>query len=438
MFTGAVPRPAIEQITRVVPFDEWGDVWVGCSGSFRFDQAVKERHPSVRVHSNDVSLLSCGLGALAVGDSFSIQFKDRLAFVENFIGAEFFDRVAAVVVALEMATYKSENPYSAAHFAHYEANFDRFLDGVREKLTKSMDALHIESFAAGDFREQAARAVETGGGVAAFPPTYKGGYERLYRFVDDNTDWPRPDYGIWDPKELETWILELRDGGVRHCIISDQRFEQIEPVTVYRTAARKSVYAYASTPRGSVRSTHNRAVPFRYTPVSAGALRRDSVVEIRPAKSEHMNFLKDRFLAHGIAHVPGMSNFMVFIDGRLLGGFIFSREKFPGDVGGIYLLSDFTIVRERRLSKLVAMLATSRDVIHVLETKLIQRIEVVSTTAFTTKPVSMKYRGIFDLANRKPGMLNYASKIREQSPQAIYREWFKRFAQNASRSGKAG
>ncbi len=437
MFTGAVPKPAIEQITRIVPFDQWGQVWVGCSGSFRFDQAVKQRHPSVKVHSNDVSLLSCGLGALAVGESFSLQFKDRLAFVDDLVGEEFFDRVAAVVVALEMATYKGKNPHATAHFAHYQANFERFLDSVREKLKGYMEALEIDSFTPGDFRSQVERAVESGGGIAAFPPTYKGGYERLYRFVDDNTDWPRPDYGVWDPKDLENWVRELRAVGVQYCIITDQRFEEIEPVSVYRTAARKSVYAYANTARGSIRATHNRAVPFRYEPVDANALTPDSVVEIRPAKSEHMNFLKDRFLARGIAHVPGMFKFMVFINGRLVGGFIFSREQSSNPEGKIYMMSDFSIVRERRLSKLVAMLATSRDVIRVLEFKLIQRIDEVKTTAFTSRSVSMKYRGIFDLANRKPGMLNYVSKIREQSPQAIYGEWFKRFAGDANRKGKA-
>ncbi len=116
MFIGAVPKPAVEQITRTVPFDEWGDVWVGCSGSFRFDRAVKQRHPSVRVHSNDVSLLSCGLGALATGEAFPVRFKDRLGFVEDVVGESFFDRVAAVVVALEMAAYKGSNPAPATNY----------------------------------------------------------------------------------------------------------------------------------------------------------------------------------------------------------------------------------------------------------------------------------------------------------------------------------
>ena len=43
-----------------------------------------------------------------------------------------------------------------------------------------------------------------------------------------------------------------------------------------------------------------------------------------------------------------------------------------------------------------------------------QRINVVYTTAFTKKPVSMRYRGIFDLVAENRNV-NYASQVRRQS-----------------------
>ena len=73
MFIGAVPKEVIGQVLSTVPFDEWRDVYVGCSGSFRFDRAVKMRHPGCRVYSNDVSLLTCSIGALAKGREFEIR-----------------------------------------------------------------------------------------------------------------------------------------------------------------------------------------------------------------------------------------------------------------------------------------------------------------------------------------------------------------------------
>ena len=50
---------------------------------------------------------------------------------------------------------------------------------------------------------------------------------------------------------------------------------------------------------------------------------------------------------------------------------------------GIYLLSDFALAPRSRLSKLIAMLATSHTVIARMEIKLMHRITTVYSTAFT-------------------------------------------------------
>jgi hypothetical protein len=290
MFVGAVPRPAVEQITRTVPFGDWREVFVGCSGSFRFDRAVKDVHPAVRVHSNDVSLLSCSLGALATGAEFPIAFSGRLAFIEEALaGLPFAARVAAVEVALEMAKYKARNTYAETHFAHCQARFAEFLTAARARLEAFTQGLTITSFHAGDFRDQARRAAEVGGGVAAFPPTYKNGYERLYRFVDENTVWARPAYAIWDPAKIEGWLDELDAMQVRYCVLTDHTLDHHEPATVYRSNANKPVYTFADRAQSSVRRSTHRSDAFRYTPVDPAALGPQSKVEVVAATSAQMN-----------------------------------------------------------------------------------------------------------------------------------------------------
>ncbi len=436
MFTGAVPRPAVEQITRVVPFTEWGEVFVGCSGSFRFDRAAKSVHPTVRVHSNDVSLLSCALGTLATGAEFPLAFTGRLAFMEEALAGEpFAARVAAVQLALEMAKYRADNQYAQEHFAHYRDAFPTFLGSARKRLAEFLQGLDIASFFAGDFREQARRAAAVGGGVAAFPPTYKGGYERLYRFLDENTTWERPGYAIWDPAKIEDWLDELDRMGVHYCVLTDRALDHHEPVTVYRGQSNKPVFTFADRSRSSVRRAMHRVEPFGYKPVNPAELGPTAKVELLKATSAQMNFLKDAYLAKGIAHVSGIANFLVMLDGKLAGGFILSNDKFGGD--SVYLLSDFTLSAKSRVSKLIAMLASCELVIRQLEIRLVHRIDCIHTTAFTDRPVSMKYRGIYDLTGRKPGMLNYASKVRRQTPDEIYAEWWRRFAANTRHPGEA-
>ena len=51
MYMGAVQIEVISQVLTTVPFNEWGNVFVGCSGSFRFDRAVKMKNPTCRAES---------------------------------------------------------------------------------------------------------------------------------------------------------------------------------------------------------------------------------------------------------------------------------------------------------------------------------------------------------------------------------------------------
>ena len=113
------------------------------------------------------------------------------------------------------------------------------------------------------------------------------------------------------------------------------------------------------------------------------------------------------------------------------GGFCLLRDN-KGRSDSVYLLSDFSVRRERRLAKLIAMLAMSGDALQVAERRLLLRFSKVRTSVFTDKPVSMKYRGIFDLEARRQGFLNYVSEARRVPLADIYREWFDRYAANGA------
>ena len=72
------------------------------------------------------------------------------------------------------------------------------------------------------------------------------------------------------------------------------------------------------------------------------------------------------------------------------------------DLTSMYMMADFPIphTQYKRLSKLMIMLAVSGETRRVLERLREYRLTNVVTTAFTARPVSMKYRGVFDLVKR--------------------------------------
>ncbi|EAQ4377951.1 hypothetical protein E9973_13150 [Salmonella enterica] len=424
MFVGSLPKKLITQMLTNVQLKP--DVYIGCSGSFRIEHAIKNMMPEKKVYGNDVSLLSCAVGYLLTGKRMDVEFTGRLEPLNQLRG-DVVANTSAICLAVMLSRFKGNNQYSQAHFAHILCNLKEYHSAEKEKLLRYTDGFTLDGFHAGDFHHQIDAARENGGTLIMFAPTYKGGYENLYKFVNENTKWDSPSYGVWDPENIGDLVLELQDNNQHFVIITDRRLESVEPRIMF-AGGNKPVYLYANDARSSLRRERKKSQPFRYKVITPDAVKADSRVEISPLTSQQLNFLKDVYLAKGINHKNGMINFGVFIDGMLAGAFIFSLTQYGDKIHSIYMLSDFSTTRLRRISKLIPMLATSRDVINVVNRKYMIDIRSVSTTAFTRNPVSMKYRGIFELVKRGEGFLNYESAVREETVQEIYLTWYRKYA----------
>lgn len=434
MFFGAVPTQCIEQVFRILDFSEWNAAFVCCSGSFRIERALRAKCPHLPIYSNDVSLYSSAVGYLACNKEFNILFEKDLAFIEERPDVNsFFEKTAAVLVACEMARYGArKNEYARKHFQYYVDNFELFFNRAKDRLDRILPEMLLQGYFAGDWRKHVKTAEETGSGILAFPPFFKGDYESQFKFIEENIHWPAPDYDLYDPKMLSDIIDGIDDSGVLYCVLSDQLYEHRKPVLEYVTGRKVPHYCYARTEKSSVRHLYKEPEPFAYDPIDPGKLTKDSKVQIIQAESRHMDFIKDVYLQKTIIHSSGVANFLVFVDRMLVGGIIYSLPKFPTfGHSTIYLLSDVTICREAKLSKFIAYLATSASLLNIVSKKLISNIDYVVTTARTHNAVSMKYRGIYELLNRREAddpaegnIINYGSSMRQETPQEIYDNWY--------------
>ncbi|ECG8260392.1 hypothetical protein FO131_19650 [Salmonella bongori] len=424
MFIGSIPKKLITQILANIHLKP--RVYIGCSGSFRTEHAIKNLMPEKQVFGNDVSLLSCAVGNLLIGERLDVEFSGRLDPL-NLLRSDAVANTSAICLAITLARFKGNNQYSRAHFAHIMRNLGAYHRAEREKLLRYTDGFAIDGFYAGDFHRQIEAARENDGTVIMFAPTYKGGYENIYKFVNENTKWDAPSYGIWDPENIDTLVQDLLEKDQHFAIVSDRRLACMEPRIMF-AGSNKPIYMYAKDARSSLRREPKKSQQFRYRLMDTDAITETSKVDIALLNAQQLNYLKNIYLAKGINHKAGMLNFAVLVDGMLAGAFIFSMAQYGDKIHNIYMLSDFSTSRHRKLSKLIPMLATSRSVINHVNRKYLIDIQSVYTTAFTVKPVSMKYRGIYQLVKRGEGFLNYASAVREQSPQQIFNEWYRKYA----------
>ena len=90
--------------------------------------------------------------------------------------------------------------------------------------------------------------------------------------------------------------------------------------------------------------------------------------------------------------------------------------------------SDFVVnSNTQRLSKLLIMLTKSHDVRMLIARKMGHYYEGIKTTVYTSSPVSMKYRSVFNLDRRDEGKLMYSASFLDDSLKDLYRLWLKKY-----------
>lgn len=438
MFFGAVPTECIQQVFKIMDIDSWSDVFVCCSGSFRLERALSSSYENIGIHSNDVSVYSAAIGGLATGKPIDVAFTDRLEFVNEIVdGGSDIERVAAVLVGCEMSRYaRGKTEFNTRHFAYYVKNFRSIMARTAERVEASLDTMRIGSYFGGDWRAHTQEAVRREAGILAFPPFFKGDYEAQFKFIEDNLKWDAPSYDIYDPSQLREIARGLENQGATYCILTDQIWEDKEPVLKYQAGRKVPHFCYANTPNSSYVRKTSKAEPFRYKAIEPEKLTRKSKIEIVVADSAKLNFLKDVYLASSIVHSSGMGNYLVYADGMLIGAIIYDESPTTRSAYGhrtLYLLSDVTISGKAKLSKLIAMMATSRTLVHPIETKMLKRYDRVVTTARSKNPVSMKYRGIYKKLSRREDetdggyVIQYGADLVDQTPQQIFQTWWDKY-----------
>src|SRR5262249_31088019 len=136
-------------------------------------------------------------------------------------------------------------------------------------------------------------------------------------------------------------------------------------------------------------------------------------IELVPLTGPQLNTLRSEYLSPLITPAGALLQFGVLAGGRLFGALAYSNPNagLSASWCDSYMMTDLAVKSSvPRLSKLVVAVAQSVEVRAALEEKQACRVDTIGTTAFTDKPVSMKYRGVMDLYSRKPGMLNYVGR----------------------------
>lgn len=411
-------------------------VAVGCSGNFTSERVLWEATGGeVQLYSNDVSLYSSVLGAHLAGQSFDLWIKEPgYQWLNDYFEQGGWTRIAALLVIYRALGFERQrNAYEKRMWREYMGQFPDLVSGTCTKLDKL--ALKIAGYYPGDIFDHFKRMDAAHGDQVIFTsymPFFKGGYERLYRRLDEIFGWTSPTYPMLDDErrlEIAAWCLERRN-----VTLLDFPLPEVEPAMVGHTRRNKFVYLYSNVLEHTALYRRMHPDPGIRLELWGEDDRIGEAPEckITPVQPAIIQPYKSLYLARNIDFSTGMYGYAVSLNGKVIGFLEFSLGQSGGMGEDWYLFSDFTVgwKLHKRSSKLVALLALCDDVRRDLEIKVLRRRRHVSTTAWTDKPVSMKYRGIFELIKRDEsrGMLNYRAEWTGLLAQESFELWKKKYA----------
>ncbi len=407
MFRGTLPPDAVSMVADIVKAWDVDEIFVGCSGNLTIERAMHSIGIK-NIRANDVTIYSCALGRYFAGEDLGLSLREDIDERYRFMQARFADRDEQMATVMMISKYAQIMYKSAAYYEQMRRSvadqWNTMIDKTVERLASA--DFRLTSFYAGDVVDFIDQVPYTAGFVA-FPPFFKGDYEKMHENIASLIAWEPPAYellggeGIWEvfKKSMakEHWAFgtmhpkaEFSDHLVGICKTTNRGV----PIYIYANRGAKRIV----NPSQKIESIQ---IPRIKTGIDLGddiKVTRLSMGQFSMLRSQYMN----------VNIVPGSPNTMwgVVVGGYLIGCFAYSMGDRP--VNGIqtpymYMLSDFPVDGSDypRLSKLIVYAALSREMKDICEMQYGTRMRGVLTTAFSNKPVSMKYRGIMDLISRK-------------------------------------
>jgi len=434
-FIGAIDKDSrigVNQVLSSLVPKSNPDIFVGCSGNFTFDKMASQH--GFQVHSNDVSLYSRLVAAIIQNEHFPVAcVNDDLLELFSSWDETPYTTLIQVMFAMQIGQFAAKkNEYQCMMWDNYRAEHRQFFD----KTLKSFESrkpfdFKIASFFFGDFKEHLAKA--TGDStIFLYAPTYKAGYEKLYKYVEESFDYERPAYDLFDSKTAGECYAELL-ATKRACIYSDILYQEAERFLVGKVdkeAGKRPVYFYTSVP--AVRDFHLqpsvKLLP--KTPVilqSNDDLTDDTEITVREIPKNVVSHYKHLFMSGKVNYSLGGDYALgFFADQKLFGFAVFAKNLRTADTWEIlFLHSDFVVPSKvDRLSKLLLYLLRSKDVAKLIRRHYVYAYTGLQTSVYTDKPVSMKYRGIFKKEDTaETGKLVYTAQFTEHSIEECYKKW---------------
>lgn len=426
-----------------------------CSGSLAMSlMAHGAGFEPKRMEASDVSLFSALLGVLIDPnrelDELGIRLDGELLEPD---GADDVERAADVMVTqLALRHERTGNHHTLEYVRDLTERREHHRAGVAKRCREIAGRLTGTTYWTEDAWDTLARAADDPKAVLlAEPPSYKGGYEKLYNTGGRLTWDAEPQYAIWVPGEDHARLLTAAEDwkALLLCVEPTLKGESTgDPLSAFDMARGRAMYVWSNRPdevRARIEAPHvgsrgfgdSKKPPYPIIGYDH-EVTEDSTFGVAELGSAEARYLRDLW-AHRIDPSGGSANIAVIVDGRIAGilGYM-TTFQYTGSVSrGVANIAFIQGAmgaphKQMRFGRLATMLGCNRQTIHLaLKSWFATRVDLVQTVCTSKHPEVKVNRGIMKLIQRRIDKqhgyrLNYEAVVREETIEETAAEWLKK------------
>lgn len=443
LFLGTTTAPVRAYLAQEIRSRKPKRVFEPFAGIFMISQICGMIDPEIEVWSTDISMFSAAIGCGLSGQEAPIR---RLPlFDEHFptlVPLTSPVHQAAIMIFMQEAALA----YRKRHLVFYGKLWDemrirahKHVQGVVEKVEKAKANLPKRFHYSPSCGVELMKQAQAGDMLFYDPPFWTGGYEKMFEALQD--------WFVMDPipfVEVTTdlkaaHLQELHERGVA-CFYRCEK-EETHPhyEKVFQAEHKLNgyflVYANHAETRGILRNDRMREKAklldvadetFRFTPKTKIAL-----VPVDTPTANHFRLMWTKK-----AEMQNMgSPYLLAADGKVFGVVVVdSGQQFGTSLARIVSDVSSLFTAYPRLSKLVLGMILTDEFLHEINNRFMHTHDGFTTTAFSDEQVSMKYRGLFDLAERRPGeegqkkyaLVYRTRKMRAPTYRAAFKQWLQK------------
>lgn len=470
MFHGSLPQDVLDIIAKEVK--KWNEdekckrLYIGCSGNFTIERILNGIWDK-EIISNDVTIYSCILGAYFSQKEFKLKLKDsyngNFKFVKDYLSTK-EDKVTTLLILSDALKYDDASKSNLEYFTRMLSAYKDQWNSMFTKTKKKLQAMKTRStdFYAGDVCELIDK-VEKNDAFICYPPFYSGDYEKMFEKLSEMFEWDEPKYEMINKEKIHELFRKMTK--LNHFMFGVD--EDLEEFSKYKfsesqtTNRGRKIYLYSNC-NDLVFIQPNQKISEVKIPRlnSQDVISENSTIALKKINSQQFHALRSEYM--NVSIKPGQETLAigVIVDDKLAGCYAFSSSStLCSDVMSkhmempmIYLLSDFPVnsSKYKRLSKLILYAALSKESQMIAQSITKKKIESIGTNAFSKRPVSMKYRGLFELliANKMSDVadiksadisenyyntgykLYYGSKMGRWTLRQGFEEWYKKHSKD--------